>query len=138
MKEGGYLYVHLINSHEDAWKGQNNGLEHSHSYYMNGKTNIDNIKVGDPFTKVSTYDSSISENNFNFIAEYKDGEQHWYSVHLDSKKLFLITYEDSKSIDKIKQSNVKTISEKSKKLFSPEELREHNYEYNYNILEIDL
>ncbi|OJU17073.1 MAG: hypothetical protein BGN88_06355 [Clostridiales bacterium 43-6] len=138
VKEGGYLYVHLINPNEDEWTGQNNGLEQSNSYYANGKSNIKEIKIGDSFTKVSTHDTSIAENNFNFIYEYINGEERFYSVHIDSKKLFVINYNNSKSIDEIRQSSVKSIDEYVKYIISPKGFNEYNYEYNYTILEIDL
>jgi hypothetical protein len=88
VKEGGYLYVHLINPNEGEWTGQNNGLEHSSSYYVNDKSDIAKIRIGDSFSNVSTHDKSIAGSNFNYIYEYINGEMHFYSVHVESKKCF--------------------------------------------------
>ena len=137
VKEGGYLYVHLINPYKEAWTGQNNGLELSNSYYMRDKSDIEKIKPGDSFANISANDRNISESDFNYIREYKNGEMFFRSVHIDSKKIFLITYNNSETIEGIKQSHVKSIDEYQELVISPEEYKEYNYMYDYSVLEID-
>ena len=137
-KEGGYLYVYLMNPYTEEWKGQNNGLEHCNSYYMKDKYNIDKIKIEDTFTTVSMYDKNIAENNLNYAFEFINNEEHYYSVHKDYEKLFLIHYNDDKSINQIKQSQVKFINKQPSLIISPEEFKECNYEYNFTVLDIDV
>jgi hypothetical protein len=51
--------------------------------------------------------------------------------------MFLINYENDKSIDEIRQSRVKSIDEYSKCVISPEGFKAYNYEYNYTLLDVD-
>jgi len=138
VQEGGYLYVHLINPYEDEWVGQNNGLEHSNSYYVNGESDMAKVRVGDSFAAVAAHDSSIAGNRLNYIYEYQaDGSLSFYSVHIESKKMFRIRYRDSASIEAVRQSQVQSIEKASKLVIAPEGFKAQQYEYSYELLDVD-
>lgn len=139
VKEGGYLYIHLLYPNKGAWTGEDNALFQSNAYYIAEEPSIKDIKIGDTFTDVATCDKNIENSDLNFLVlpnENGDGLC-WSTVHIQNKKGYIITYEDCISMEAVKLSTVKAIKRISNLTISPSEYKKYNYKFSYKLLDID-